>query len=734
MTENTPANAGIKLLRSFCAIIDTGVYTLLGFMYEIFFNVASADLFANETVLSFYKRVQLIIGVYMVFQLAVLIIKGIFNVDQVSGKNNNEFVKRIIIALTMLTVMTPISIPSPGNEYETQINNNGLLFGTLYSLQYRILSNNTIGKLVLGTNDSSSSTTTTSNNKSGGGWFSGAYGKKSKVDDLTQSANVFTSTILKGFLRINLVPEADRKEVEEGKAAETLNANRMCKDIDDDTLDLYVANDTAPGDLLSLVNATCTPDTNKLTGGVYNALTFFGLSGKTKFVFSYMPIISTVVGIVFIVIMISFTVDIAIRAIKLAVLRLIAPIPIISYMDPNGSKDGGFNSWIKTLTQTYLDLFIRLAAVFFVIYLIQDMIANGIYMNKTADAVGIISFIFICIGLFLFAREAPKFLQQAIGMKSEPINIFGTAMGRAAAVAGTVGSARASAKASREADVTNYGEAVAKQPLNRGKHLLAGITGGIMGLGTGLTAAQGAKDHAARAAFEAQQKRNATDIARGKSGSTLLGRTSVIGQRAIFGEDTYEQEAASAKIAKAQATTGKDLFSYLEGKGKTDGSGYKVNTRFDIKDQNGVKVGEKNLTNVSYDEFKGSWQSAKAAHEKDSSKPRTFTVGGETFDIYDQSTEKALEEISYAAGTLWAQGQDNMAKDDRDIGYTQKREDYETVGGVFLGQDPEGKLGFIDVSKLKKAQKRAQGKADHIERSKEYMRHEADHGATGGKK
>ena len=48
MTENTPANAGIKLLRSFCAIIDTGVYTLLGFMYEIFFNVASADLFANS--------------------------------------------------------------------------------------------------------------------------------------------------------------------------------------------------------------------------------------------------------------------------------------------------------------------------------------------------------------------------------------------------------------------------------------------------------------------------------------------------------------------------------------------------------------------------------------------------------------------------------------------------------------------------------------------------------------
>ena len=90
MTDNFSANAGIKLLRNFCALIDAGVYTLLGFMYEIFFNVASADLFANDTILGFYKRVQLIIGVYMVFQLAILIMKGIFNTDQVSGKNNKK--------------------------------------------------------------------------------------------------------------------------------------------------------------------------------------------------------------------------------------------------------------------------------------------------------------------------------------------------------------------------------------------------------------------------------------------------------------------------------------------------------------------------------------------------------------------------------------------------------------------------------------------------------------------
>ena len=559
MTNNYSANAATKILRSFCAMLDMAVYSLLGFMYEIFFNVASADLFANESVLGFYKRVQLIIGVYMVFQLAVLIMKGIFNTDNVAGKNNNEFVKRIIIALVMLTVMTPISIPNPQNEYEAQINNNGLLFGTLYSLQYRILNNNTIGRLVLGTNEASNVGTETSN-------------RKNKKDKLTQSANVFTSTILKGFLRMNLVPEEDRKEVEDGKALETLNANRMCKDIDDDTLDLYVANDTSPSDLLSLVNATCTPDTNKLTGGIYKALSFFGLTGKTKFVFSYMPIVSTVVGIIFIAIMISFTVDIAVRAIKLAVLRIIAPIPIISYMDPNGSKDGGFNSWVKTLTQTYLDLFIRLASVYFVIYIIQDMIANGIYMNKTHDVVGILSFIFICIGLFYFAKEAPKFLQQAIGMKNEPVNIFGTAMGRGAAVVGAAGSFNASRQASRLSDQVRQaaGENVDPNSLfNRGKHLLAGFAGGIGGLGAGLSAASSAKDHKTQAAFEAMQKRNRDAIAKGNSGSSFLGRADSTLHSLIYGESESNQLSREMKSLEGKSKALSSIANRADEKTKT---------------------------------------------------------------------------------------------------------------------------------------------------------------------
>lgn len=598
MTDNAPANAGVKLFRSFCALIDTGVYTLLGFMYEIFFNVASADLFANETILGFYKRVQLIIGVYMVFQLAILIMKGIFNTDAVSGKNNNEFVKKIIIALVMLTVITPISIPNAQNEYEKQINNNGLLFGTLYSLQYRILNNNTIGRLVLGTNDTMSSTSNNSNNTN-----------SSSVDSLTQSANIFSTTILKGFFRINLVDKDKRVEPDPGKAIETKNKNRMCQDIDNYTMQLYVENKSTPGDLLTLVNATCTPDSNALTGGVYEALTFFGLSSKSKFVFAYMPFISTIVGIVFIVIMISFTIDIAVRAIKLAVLRLIAPIPIISYMDPNGSKDSGFNSWVKTLTQTYLDLFIRLASVYFVIYLIQDMIANGIYMNKTMDAVGVISFIFICIGLFLFAKEAPKFLQSAIGMKSEPMNIFGTALGRGAALAGGVGSFAAGMKASRLSDETRQaaGENVNPDSIfNKGKHLLAGFAGGIGGVGAGLSAVGGAKDHHSQAAIEAMQKRNRDALAKGNAGSSLMGRVGSTAHGMVFGESKSSTLTRDMQSLEADSKAHSAFIDFAEKKVATS-AGWTTGTAT-YKDESGNDV----TVESNYSDFQKRLQDAES--------------------------------------------------------------------------------------------------------------------------
>lgn len=422
MTDNSQANTLNDMIRGVFAAFNKGIYFLLGAMYQIFFNVSSAQLFENETIKNFYGRIQLIIGVFMIFKLAVTILQGIMDPDKFTNPKEGigNVVTRIVISLAMLTLLVPISIPNATNSFEVYINNNGLLFGTLYSLQDRILSGNTLGRLILGTTDDNVSDTQSDD---------GLTPADKQNEKLAKSARIFSATILKGFLRINLVPEDVREDDDETK-----NANRYCQDIDDDVMKTYTKLDVDTGALLDLSTASCDIDGNFLQGlgnavsnatswiPVIGALTSF--LGNTKYVFVFDGFLSLVVGIVFLVILIGFTVDIAIRSIKLSILRLIAPIPIISYIDPKSAKDSGaFASWIKALTSTYLDLFLRLAIVYFVIFLIQDMIVNGIIINNASGMVGIMSTIFIWIGLFFFAKQAPKFIKDALGLKGNMGNV-----------------------------------------------------------------------------------------------------------------------------------------------------------------------------------------------------------------------------------------------------------------------------------------------------------------------
>lgn len=461
-SNTEPATVITDIIRKFLSILDIPAYALLGLVYELFFNVASADLFSNETVMKFYSRVQVILGVFMMFHLAMTILRGIvapdnFFKDSGEGSGSN-LIMRIITSLILLTILMPISIPGARNEYERQINNNGLLFGTLYSLQYRILSNNTLGRLILGTNDGDSTFVATD---------------EGEDSELKKAARIFTSTILKGFYRINLVPEEDRdmSYIADGKDAATINENRVCTDIDDDALAAYTRIDANPGDIISMVNLTC--DSQAKPGFLNSLWTGFQkLTGTTKYVFTYTPLLSFIVPVVFIFILLSFTIDVAVRAVKLAVLRLIAPIPIISYMDPKGGKDGAFNAWVKTLTSTYLDLFIRLAAVYFVIFLIQDMIVHGLVMDAGSGLLKVFTYIAIWIGLFIFAKQAPKFIKEVLGLKGEVGKLFGgfrNLGGVAAMGAGVLGGGISNAVATRQ----NGG--------NLAQSIMAGISGGAMG-------------------------------------------------------------------------------------------------------------------------------------------------------------------------------------------------------------------------------------------------------------
>ena len=424
MTDNSTANTLGDLGRLIQQLMNWGVYVLLAGMYQVFFNVASAQLFETETIKNFYGRVQLIIGVFMVFKLAVSILQGIMDPDKFMNPKEGfgNFITRVVVALALLTVIVPINIPDVenANSFEKYLNNNGLLFGTLYSLQDRILSNNTLGRLILGTTDNATNTESPDT--------TGMTEAEIQQQKLTRSSRIFTSTILKAFLKINLLPPEVRENDDE-----TNKENWYCgSNLDDDgknAIKSYQQLDVDPTTLLSMEVLTADCKVNdSIFDHLRNAVSWIPVLGgfveNTRYVFAFNWLASAIVGIVFLIILIGFTIDIAVRSIKLAVLRLLAPIPIISYIEPKSSKDGGmFSSWVKALTSTYLDLFLRLAIVYFVIFLIQDMIANGIIINETGGLVGGFSIIFIMLGLFFFAKMAPKFIKDALGLKGSMSNI-----------------------------------------------------------------------------------------------------------------------------------------------------------------------------------------------------------------------------------------------------------------------------------------------------------------------
>ncbi len=535
-----PASVILDLLRMLFASLDRPAYAILGVSYELFFNVASADLFSNSMIMKFYGRVQVILGVFMMFQLAMTILRGIVNPEGFTkDKGAGTLITRVVTSLLLITLLMPINIPNARNEYEKQVNNNGLLFGTLYSLQHRILANNTIGRLVLGTNDTSQFDTS-------------VIGEDT---ELKKSSRIFTSTILKGFYRINLVPEDQRSNtyITEGKDPAVYNENRVCTDISDEILELYTRVDANPGDILDLAIATCDSDAkpsflNDLWTGARK------LTGTTKYIFTFTPLVSFIVPVIFIVILLSFTVDIAVRAVKLAVLRLIAPIPLIAYMDPQGGKDSAFNSWVKTLTSTYLDLFIRLATVYFVIYLIQDMIVNGITINTSAGhgVLHVLSMILIWIGLFAFAKQAPKFIKQVLGLKedlSSPFSGFGelgAAMGIAAAGLGSIGSARTNYRAAKEENAQLHPDSSFNGIRNVGSAIAGAIGGGM----TGIRAAVG-KDGGVKSVLDAQSQRNARRAAH----STLPGRVESDIYGAFTGRSLATRDQATLDANKAAASS-----------------------------------------------------------------------------------------------------------------------------------------------------------------------------------
>lgn len=145
-----------------------------------------------------------------------------------------------------------------------------------------------------------------------------------------------------------------------------------------------------------------------------------GVNAKNSdgdYIMTYTPIISTVCGVVILLLLITFCFDVALRSVKLGFLEMLAPIPIIARIEPKGSKM--FDKWVGECISTYLNLFIRLLAIYFAVFMIQQL-PNLTMVNAVTgseEGIGLFTKVFIVMGALMFAKQLPKLISDITGAK-----------------------------------------------------------------------------------------------------------------------------------------------------------------------------------------------------------------------------------------------------------------------------------------------------------------------------
>lgn len=137
----------------------------------------------------------------------------------------------------------------------------------------------------------------------------------------------------------------------------------------------------------------------------------------------YDGLLAVVFGAFILYVVFLYCIDLGVRYIQLIFLQIIAPIAAISYIVPQ--KDGMFQKWTKQVTTTYLDVFIRVAILYFML-LIVSILSNSLdffEMSKNGTQINIFEYLFVIAGLLIFIQRAPKLLEELLPFKGGAASI-----------------------------------------------------------------------------------------------------------------------------------------------------------------------------------------------------------------------------------------------------------------------------------------------------------------------
>lgn len=351
----------INIIASFfVSLLDSCAYLLLAAAYNIFYAVSQIDIFGTPGGHSVYEeittKIYTALSIVMVFVFAYYLILMIVDPDGGKGKTTSSLVKETILAF-----ITVIILPT--------------IFSYMTLFQTHVIADNTIGNLILG---------------GANGGDNGDFGKKVSLIVLTSFYHPKGTSYSDYFNDEGFVGEEEAFRICTEGGGSPISvcpawARGLQEWVDDDQ---WLAVDSITG-----------------KSALYESI------GET-YGMSYMWVVTTVVGVITAWFFFSYAIDIGTRAVKLGFLQLVAPVPVLLKIFPQGKKT--FDSWFAEIKKCYLEIFVRLAIIFFIVKLctMAPMFIDAVWESGNGISGGFLTkalaTVCLILGLLKFAKDAPQ--------------------------------------------------------------------------------------------------------------------------------------------------------------------------------------------------------------------------------------------------------------------------------------------------------------------------------------
>lgn len=199
--------------------------------------------------------------------------------------------------------------------------------------------------------------------------------------------------------------------------------------------------------------------------------------GRNYNEFDYYPFISGLVGMMLVYYFVIFSVELGSRVIKLVVLQVLSPIPIIMSVDPS-QKNKLTNFW-KAYFAIYIQIFVRVLTLY-IAFIVLDMLqealkefGSGLIASTRLMAGNFVIDVIMVFAVFQAAKELPKVVEDALGLKLG-LQTSGKG-GFANLVGGLIGGSVGLIGGGIAGAVGAYGGSL-------GTRISAGLVGGVTGL------------------------------------------------------------------------------------------------------------------------------------------------------------------------------------------------------------------------------------------------------------